>query len=57
MNFLNTNGTIDNLGDVFEFYYTHDVNDMYIKAFHMHPVIINLNRIDLKSKKLRKIQF
>ena len=27
MNFLNTNGTIDQLGDAFEFYYTHDVND------------------------------
>ena len=27
MNFLNTDGTIDHLGDAFEFYYTHDVND------------------------------
>ena len=27
INFLNTNGTVDNLGDTFEFYYTHDVND------------------------------
>jgi len=27
MSFLNTNGTIDQLGDAFEFYYTHDVND------------------------------
>ena len=27
INFLNTDGTVDNLGDTFEFYYTHDVND------------------------------
>ena len=27
INFLNTNGTVDYLGDVFEFYYTRDVND------------------------------
>ncbi len=27
INFLNTNGTVDYLGEVFEFYYTHDVND------------------------------
>tara|TARA_A100000164_G_C21370631_1_gene524023 strand:- start:73 stop:459 length:387 start_codon:yes stop_codon:yes gene_type:complete len=26
-NFLNTNGTVDKLGDAFEFYYTHNVND------------------------------
>ena len=26
INFLNTNGTIDHLGDAFEFYYTHDIN-------------------------------
>ena len=33
MNFLNTNGTIDHLGDSFEFYYTYDVNDaVSIKA-------------------------
>ena len=27
MNFLNTDGTIDHLGNAFEFYYTHSVND------------------------------
>ena len=27
MNFLNTDGTIDYLGEAFEFYYTHNVND------------------------------
>ncbi len=27
MNFLNTNGTVDHLGNAFEFYYTRDVND------------------------------
>ena len=27
INFLNTNGTVDYLGDVFEFYYSRDVND------------------------------
>ena len=27
MSFLNTNGTADKLGDAFEFYYTHNVND------------------------------
>ena len=33
INFLNTNGTIDHLGDVFEFYYTRDINDaVSIKA-------------------------
>ena len=33
INFLNTNGTIDHLGDTFEFYYTHEINDaLSIKA-------------------------
>ncbi len=27
INFLNTNGTVDDLGDAFEFYYTRNVND------------------------------
>ena len=33
INFLNTNGTIDHLGNAYEFYYTHNVNDaVSIKA-------------------------
>ena len=43
INFLNTNGTVDNLGDTFEFYYTHDVNDAVSVKGGIYYVDSNLN--------------
>lgn len=33
------------------FVYCNKGNDIYLKAFHMHPVIINLKKIDIKNLK------
>ena len=43
INFLNTDGTVDNLGDTFEFYYTHDVNDAVCVKVGIYYVDSNLD--------------
>ena len=52
INFLNTNGTADLLGDTFEFYYTHSVNDsMSLKGgiYVASPSLDNGNGTPIKN--------